>query len=417
MNNRRKRTWKNYMLAVLTAAAVMGTGSLQPSSVWGEAGDREGIASLDEEEVYREEMEGDFELETEDSPDSETVPEEGLPDEMTGIDAGAAAGEVWGSPAGGGGVQASDEEPVLHQPKLTLESWKITDDQPLLAGETREGVAVFRNQSRDRAVYNLEISLEWEAQGLGFGKTSYYYPSAAAGAALEVPVTIRVSSGAEQQDAVLRFSLEYEDDKGTACTGSEKVILDIRQKAEVQASGFFIEEQVCATDTLSKDIKVQNTGKAPVYNVQVTVEGSGIFARSPLFAGNLEAGGQAEGMLLLYVGTRDMKEPGTAGEGTEEEKYGETRGTLLLTYEDADGNLYTKEEDFRTVIGPSRTVALSVEEEETKTNPWWISGLLLVIVLLAGLALWMFCLVVRSRKELADARVIREELYGEKEKG
>ena len=38
-------------------------------------------------------------------------------------------------------------------------------------------------------------------------------------------------------------------------------------------------------------------------------------------------------------------------------------------------------------------------------------------VLLAGLALWMFCLVVRSRKELADARVIREELYGEKEKG
>ena len=122
-------------------------------------------------------------------------------------------------------------------------------------------------------------------------------------------------------------------------------------------------------------------------------------------------------MLLLYVGNRDMKEPGTAGEGTEEEKYGETRGTLLLTYEDADGNLYTKEEDFRTVIGPSRTVALSVEEEETKTNPWWISGLLLVIVLLAGLALWMFCLVVRSRKELTDARVIREELYGEKEKG
>ena len=405
------------MLAVLTAAAVMGTGSLQPSSVWGEAGAREGIASLDEEEVYREEMEGDFELETEDSPDSETVPEEGLPDEMAGTDAGAAAGEVWGSPAGAGGVQTSDEEPVLHQPKLTLESWKITDDQPLLAGETREGVAVFRNQSRDRAVYNLEISLEWEAQGLGFGKTSYYYPSAAAGAALEVPVTIRVSSGAEQQDAVLRFSLEYEDDKGTACTGSEKVILDIRQKAEVQVSGFFMEEQVCATDTLSKDIKVQNTGKAPVYNVQVTVEGSGIFARSPLFAGNLEAGGQAEGTLLLYVGTRDMKEPGTAGEGTEEEKYGETRGTLLLTYEDADGNLYTKEEDFRTVIGPPRTVALSVEEEETKTNPWWISGLLLVIVLLAGLALWMFCLVVRSRKELADARVIREELYGEKEKG
>ena len=405
------------MLAVLTAAAVMGTGSLQPSSVWGEAGAREGIASLDEEEVYREEMEGDFELETEDSPDSETVPEEGLPDEMAGTDAGAAAGEVWGSPAGAGGVQTSDEELVLHQPKLTLESWKTTDDQPLLAGETREGVAVFRNQSRDRAVYNLEISLEWEAQGLGFGKTSYYYPSAAAGAALEVPVTIRVSSVAEQQDAVLRFSLEYEDDKGTACTGSEKVILDIRQKAEVQVSGFLMEEQVCATDTLSKDIKVQNTGKAPVYNVQATVEGSGIFARSPLFAGNLEAGGQAEGTLLLYVGTRDMKEPGTAGEGTEEEKYGETRGTLLLTYEDADGNLYTKEEDFRTVIGPSRTVALSVEKEETKTNPWWISGLLLVIVLLAGLALWMFCLVVRSRKELADARVIREELYGEKEKG
>ena len=82
------------MLAVLTAAAVMGTGSLQPSSVWGEAGAREGIASLDEEEVYREEMEGDFELETEDSPDSETVPEEGLPDEMAGTDAGAAAGEI-----------------------------------------------------------------------------------------------------------------------------------------------------------------------------------------------------------------------------------------------------------------------------------------------------------------------------------
>ena len=61
--------------------------------------------------------------------------------------------------------------------------------------------------------------------------------------------------------------------------------------------------------------------------------------------------------------------------------------------------------------------AMPVFEQAMSGRDWEHLAGILLKVLLAGLALWMFCLVVRSRKELADARVIREELYGEKEKG
>lgn len=321
------------------------------------------------------------------------------------------------------------EETVLHQPKLTLETWSLKEPGPtgdeetsggaktvMLAGETRTATAVFRNRSRDRAIYNLEISVEWEGTGVSLEKTSYYYSQIPAGGVIEVPVSVTVDSGADPGEGKLNFTLEYEDDRGNGCTGTEKVMMTIRQQTEVQMSGFLMEDRVYSTDTLQKELQVQNTGKSPVYNVQVTVEGEGIFARSPLFAGNLEPGEQAEGTLLLYVGTRDMKEMGVPGEGSQEEKYGETKGRVILTYEDAEGSIRTKEETFVTTIEQPKMISLQVEETRTQTNQWWISALVLVFVLLAGLLLWLFYLVVRGRRELADARIIREELHGKEEK-
>ena len=65
----------------------------------------------------------------------------------------------------------------------------------------------------------------------------------------------------------------------------------------------------------------------------------------------------------------------------EESAYGQTAGTLTLTYEDADGEVYTQTQEFTTVIEKPQIVELTVEKETVQTNEWYGAVLVLLVLL------------------------------------
>lgn len=338
----------------------------------------------------------------------------GVPGQDTGL--------VQAAPVSFPGESVGEEEEILHAPRLILASNSL-DGKPLEAGEVYELRVAFQNRSRTESIYNLKVSLDWEEPGLSLPISSGYQEKVSPLGTAEFVWEVRVAVGAEQKEVPLTFTLEYEDEKGTACTGTEKSVLSVRQQAQVQISGFFLEEAVYAADTLEKELKVQNTGRAPVYNVWVTAEGDGITPQEPLFLGDLEAQEEGAGSLLLYVGFKGEAAGAaeTQGEGAgespeDEDRYGSTAGRLILSYEDAFGQTYTQEQEFQTVIQKPRVMELKVEEPKPEQNQWKLSIFLFVVLLLLVVVIFLLLALAKSRRRLADARIVWEESREKNEK-
>lgn len=318
--------------------------------------------------------------------------------------------------AGGGGEIFSTGEPeeeIVHQPKLVMESNSLSKDQ-LEAGEEKEFTVVFKNKSKDKKICNLKVTAKPAEDSVILDKNSFYYDSVAPQGSIEVTAAAAVSPGAEQKKVPVEFTFEYENDKGTAYTGAEQMILDVYQPVSVSLEGFDLPGKVFSLENVNAGMQVRNLGRAPVYNVQVQLEGTGLFPMETFFAGNMDAGASMDGTMRVYVGTKTMKKAGeeTEAENDGEEQYGSVIGKLKLTYEDAFGKLYTQEQEFSTVIQKPQITELKVEKEKKETNQWWIAVFILVILIFAGTLGIMAWKVKKSKDQLADFLAGREEQSG-----
>ncbi len=195
------------------------------------------------------------------------------------------------------------EESVVHQPKFILEESSL-DGIVLDAGSSREMQVTFRNKSSEFAACNVKVSLaaEGEESNLTFGRTSEYFEKVQPGKAITFTEELQIQTNAPQGNVPVKFSFEYEDEKGTAYMGTESLVLQIRQPARVSLSNCSIPSSVYSTDTISTDMQILNLGKAPVYNVRVSAKGAGISRCRPFYAGTLEAGQSIQGSMELYAG-------------------------------------------------------------------------------------------------------------------
>ena len=295
-------------------------------------------------------------------------------------------------PEAGGDTMApsagSGEESVVHQPKFILEESSL-DGIVLDAGSSREMQVTFRNKSSEFAACNVKVSLaaEGEESNLTFGRTSEYFEKVQPGKAITFTEELRIQTNAPQGNVPVKFSFEYEDEKGTAYMGTESLVLQIRQPARVSLSNCSIPSSVYSTDTISTDMQILNLGKAPVYNVRVSAKGAGIFALQTFYAGTLEAGQSIQGSMELYAGAKNMESINDTLAGTDEEKYGKVDGALVLAYEDVYGQTYSQEVNYKTEIQPPKILSLKPEKKEQETNQWWVSVLVLAGAGLLGILL------------------------------
>ncbi len=343
---------------------------------------------------------------------------EELQEVFGGGESGGSAGSYGGN-YGGGVDSDSSAEKIHRQPKFLLLSQSL-DGEQLTAGQEYAFTAVFQNMTGDEPVYNMKATLGSESESIGLGCTSFYFGKVRAQETISLPTFLSVKPNAQEGKAAVTITLDYENDQGTAYTMAEVVELDIYQPSQVVLEGFRLAAQVYATDTVEGSFAIHNAGKAAVYNVRVEFAGRGLFATGDVFAGNLEAGASYEGVLRIYVGSKAMESLADAGtdgnnvkhsgqDDTVGELYGQTAGTLTLTYEDAYGETYRQTQEFATEILEPRIVELSVEKTEEQTNQWQAAILLLMGVLFVLIVVLMGWRLRRSRNALADLLAAQRE--------
>lgn len=332
--------------------------------------------------------------------ESESGDEKGLGDtsgEGESFGGMSARGDSFGGTFAGGG---SGEE-VVHQPKIILESNNLSGVRSK-AGETKDFVLSFKNRSRNEKICNLKVTAKAAEDTVTLQDSSFYYDSVAPQETIELSTVAVISPVAEQKNIPVEITFEYENDKGTAYMGTEQASISVYQPVNAVVEGINLPAIVYSLENVNVNMQIRNVGKAPVYNVQVQLEGAGLFPMETAFAGNMEAGESIDAGMRIYVGNKNMTEAGQGEEGGDEEKYGSVTGKLILTYEDAFGEVYSQEQEFVTVIQKPQLTELKVEKEKKETNQWWAVVFVLVILLFSGLTGVMGWKLRKSRNRVAD---------------
>lgn len=306
-------------------------------------------------------------------------------------DDGADMGAVGGGYMGGysSGSSSGTSEKIIRQPKLMLESCNLSGAEVKAGSETALEAVLVNKGAQDR-IYNLKVTLSVEAKDVFLSEKSFYFGRVGAKEKIYLNSMVKVMPGAEEGFVPVTASFEYEDKKGTACTGTERLEFHVVQPSKVHLECGDIPAEAASTDTLMLSVKVQNLSRTPVNNVRVSLKGKGLFPKEKVFVGNMEAGTQGEGVMRVYVGTRTMEKPGVDSGTSESEMFGNVKGKLVLAYEDSRGNTHKEEKKFKLEITKPKIQTLKVEKPK-KANSWWFSviaaggaGMLAVIVLLLG---------------------------------
>ena len=304
---------------------------------------------------------------------------------------GADMGSVGGGYMGGysSGSPSGTSEKIIRQPKLMLESCNLSGAEVKAGSETALEAVLVNKGAQDR-IYNLKVTLSVEAKDVFLSEKSFYFGRVGAKEKIYLNSMVKVMPGAEEGFVPVTASFEYEDKKGTACTGTERLEFHVVQPSKVHLECGDIPAEAASTDTLMLSVKVQNLSRTPVNNVRVSLKGKGLFPKEKVFVGNMEAGTQGEGVMRVYVGTRTMEKPGVDSGTSESEMFGNVKGKLVLAYEDSRGNTHKEEKKFKLEITKPKIQTLKVEKPK-KANSWWFSviaaggaGMLAVIVLLLG---------------------------------
>ena len=254
------------------------------------------------------------------------------------------------SGGGGGGNSTSDSssEKILHKPQVLLEDSNLSGGR-LEAGSTPEMSLTFRNKSCSQNVFGLKISLSTENKGI---------------------------------------SLDYEDSKATATTGTELLSFQIIQPVRVKLEASDIPSVLYTMDTVEIPVKAMNLGRDKIYNASVSLKADELSSNDTAFLGTIEAGDLSQGSLRIYV----------------KGKTGKCAGQLILTYEDADGKSYEEEIKFDSEIKETQIKSLKVEDDQEKTNNWWYSIVAVVAVLLISIILILVRKLHKKNILLEEAR-------------
>lgn len=295
-------------------------------------------------------------------------------------------------PSGEGGQAAdlsgSAVDEKNSQPRLII-SRNNLQGKALDAGSSATWTVMILNCSSRHAVENVKVSLLTDSKDVIFEKTAWYFEKVAAKAEMELTQSITAVKKALAEPVQVQFQIEYEDAKGNGYTSTEQAKLLVSQPQQAELVNLSFPEQVYAADTEFLSFQVQNTGLSPVYNVRVQMKAKGLFPQQEVFLGNMEAGTSADGEQKVFVGTLDMDEDGNVLENGGE-KYGDTSGEVIFSYENEQGEVTEQRLEIHTVIQEAQTLKLDIEEQKPKTNQWWITILFFVFAVLLLVIIWLY---------------------------
>lgn len=284
------------------------------------------------------------------------------------------------------GTDSADTGESASQPRLMMESYAY-GPRPLQAGGDGTLTATVKNMSRTQSVQNIKLTIQDDGAGILPAETgSVYVPEIGKGESISCDFALRVTEKAAVGPHAVAVTMEYEDESASVLTAADTVVLDIEQPLRLEYEQPSLPGKVTEGDNLSFSMELMNLGKSTVYNVLVKFEIPGMNNGGSILVGNIEPGKSAPAKTNLLVNAMD-------------ERYGETAGEIILSYENEAGEVFTREMDVHTVIEEKIDVGPAAEEENhpKKAVPWW--GIVIAAIILLGVIGIISAKTIKAQKK------------------
>lgn len=300
-------------------------------------------------------------------------------------------------------VQLSDEDttPYYISSKYLVSSGTgelehLEKTDYLSAGD--EGVIrmTFINNSNERTIVDTAASIaiaDPTALNLTTGSSDTAYLGVLKpGQTGEATFRVTVPAAAPVGSTTITVTNNYANTSMATRAVSQNIMIPIKQPMNVMADTPVIYGTPKTDEPFSVSLNIINKGRTKAYNLSITAM-DGISMAETYYGGDVLPAGSLSADIEV-----------------ETAKSGSFNGTLLISYEDGDGELYTQYVDLPVnVVQAVETMSEEVETEKKSGFPWWILILLLILLIAAGVAGWFF--YQKKKKEAGDETL--EETDGE----
>ncbi len=276
------------------------------------------------------------------------------------------------------------------QPRLMVTGYVVENDY--LTPEKEGKITVtLQNMHSSKAVKNIKLSINDETDEIRpDGMGTKYVSSIGAGKVYSWEITVAAIHSVTVGEHKLNVVCEYEDNWGSGYSANDILRVQVRQPAKLDYDGAKLPVKVVQEDTVTLNINLMNTGKATLYNCKVEYSIDGLESGGSSFAGEIPVG---------------ESKTATANLRVDSEKTGNVKGTIKITYEDAFGKVYEKEQEVKTLI-EKKVIKAEKEKEEEKKNPLWWLFLLGGLVVGGGLGFGIpFAINAKKQREEDEKRL------------
>lgn len=274
------------------------------------------------------------------------------------------------------------------QPRFMVTGYTVDGGFVSPSQETTISVT-FKNYSSQTSLSNIKFTFSDESgqivpQGMG----TQYVNKVTANGTYTWKIKVKASATAEVGEHKVVVSSEFEDKNFASYSGSDTLLIPVRQKTSLDYEGLSLPKKVVQEDTVTMDVNLMNTGKSNIRNAKINFDIDSLRTGGVLFIGEIPAGESKTGSANFQV---------------DKEKLSDVTGTAALYYEDDFGESYTETINLSTVIEEKVEKPQTEEEEETKYPLWWLFLVVGVVVggaVGAGIPIGIYSKKQRKEDEL-----------------
>jgi len=232
-------------------------------------------------------------------------------------------------------LNAPDENANQSTPKLIIDKYSFS---PTLvsAGEQFQMNLSFYNTNSTKTVRNIKIYLTADEEtdsGSVFtpvnSSNTFYIDSIPPKGKIEKTISMYTVPDAKAKTYTLTANFEYEDSLANPYTAVELIGVPVVQQSKLDTGevGYFPESYVGQSTPIS--VEFYNTGKVPLYNMMVRLEGNFQTENGQYYVGNFNSGSSD-----YFEGYVIPSEPG------------QLQGEIVFTFEDSTGQMKEERKPF-----------------------------------------------------------------------
>lgn len=273
----------------------------------------------------------------------------------------------------------------------------VNDNQVdnLEAGNDAVLKVTLKNNAAKNAVYKTVATLKLaDSTSLilspGYADAAYVRSIPAGQTAeIEYHISARASAAVGPSTATIGLTYEIsEKDGAVAGSATSTIQIPIKQQMDLQIDTPVVYGTPVQDEPLAVSLNIVNLGRSRAYNVRV-VGMDGISMQDSYFGGDILAAGTLNADFQVI--------PNKSGNYT---------GTIVVQYEDADGEQYTQSVDLPLDAADAdaiSTEALSTDVETNKKSGshLWVWILILLILILAAVVGW-YLLIYKKKQQTAE---------------